>query len=61
MNDMAKVSLEILLKYGSLIEKETYWKLMDFYMSGAKTVNVPDGTIEKLEAMKKARKLKPGK
>lgn len=53
---MAKVNLERLLKYGSLIEKETYWKLMDFYLSGAKTVNVPDGTIEKLEAMKKARK-----
>ena len=53
---MAKVNLERLLKYGSLIEKDTYMKLMDFYLSGAKTVNVPDGTIEKLEAMKKARK-----
>lgn len=53
---MENVSLERLLKYGSLIDKETYWKLTDLYLGGAKTVNVPDGTIKKLEAMKKAKK-----
>lgn len=58
---MAKVSLEKLLKYGTLIEKKTYWKLMDLYLSGAKTVNVPDGTIEKLESMRKSRIKTPGK
>ena len=49
---MVKVLLSKLLKYGTLIEKETYWQLLDMQLSGAKYVNVPDGTIEKLEQMK---------
>lgn len=51
-----KVSLSKLLKYGSLIEPETYSTLLDCMLKGAKTVNVPYGTLAELEKRKQERK-----
>ncbi|MBQ7553295.1 MAG: hypothetical protein IJT46_02920 [Bacteroidaceae bacterium] len=51
-----KVSLKKLLGYGNLIESSTYSTLLGYMMQGAKTVNVPIGTIAELDRRKMAQK-----
>lgn len=53
---MEKVSIDDLLKFSTLIEKETYFNLLELKIIGAKYVNVPSGTLEKLKRMKKSKK-----
>lgn len=57
-NMTEKVSLSKLLKYGNLIDEDTRSTLMDYLIMGAKTVNVPYGTLAELERRKQAQKAK---
>ncbi|MEG1554637.1 MAG: hypothetical protein RRZ64_00370 [Rikenellaceae bacterium] len=49
---MEKVSLKELLAFGALIESETYMHLIELQLQGAKSANVPDGTLTELKRRK---------